>query len=476
MHKKVKFSTLQRFDLKDANELQQGIDGKVSTLSSALSPWGLSSLRRGGPLDKVSVQGVSNGIVTFGPMKLVTSETDDVIEMTQDDVDNGLTQIDISAIYNSYVTQVNQGIGLTGIYFYAYPVTEDTDVEVRNFYNVIDDAVESRSVATRSQTKASITANLASSFFLPDVSGNRPIYLGHVDADDISLTNSNSPFNPTNFKSYNHFSPLYGDDSDWDDTALPNAGERVDFPGTDNLTDGNSFSALSLVFKRLERQLNRIVSYGSADPSGTLVLPLNLKPQFSLQGLNQKLVELIALQSNERSALDDKHSVANITYFFNRSSGLGSYSFASVDDENDFVVYGRLDFDLARNEFSQTTANIENWVSDEAKQHTYSSLVIVLPSALIDKKIKRVDVSTVSATGTITNLSRSNISSIRYSKTGDSSTWENFNYVKNETYVDDDGTSIEVPAILIKLDPLSTFTDDDVRFGVNISITVDTRS
>jgi|GEM_PF-4658211 len=478
-HKKVKFQTLQRFDLKDAEVLQSGVDDKLGAALKALDPWGTSTFRNGGPVNKITVQGVSNGVVTFGPMKVITAEADNIIELTQDDVNNGLSQIDISSLHNSYITQANQGLSVNGIHFYAYPLIEDTDVEQREFFSVIDNRQETRTVVTRTRSRLTLFALINnSSYSVADSNGKLPIYLGHVKASNISLTNTNSPFNPTSFLSSNYFDSLYGQGEDWDDTGLPNAGERSDFPGTDNLSTGNTYSGLSLILKRIERQLNRIVSYGSADTDQTLVLPLNSKPQFSLQGLNQKLVSLLGTADSERQALDNKHSVAQATYFYNQSSGIFNWSFSVDNDRNDFDIGLEHDYFYAQARGETLNRSITLFNNIFAQQETLSTLVITLPESLAGKKIVRVDVIPVCATGDTTSIEKTDLNAVRFSKTGDSSTYENFNLVKEEQWLDVQGNSKTGQAIMIRMLPFTKFanTNGDVRFGINISVTIDTRS
>jgi hypothetical protein len=484
-HKKIKFSTLQRLDLKDANELQQGVLDRVSTLVKSIDVNNGSTLKQGGVLTKQTVQGVTNGIVTFGPVKAVTAEGDDVISLSQDDVDSGLTQLDISAIFSTYVAQINNGVDLSGIYFYAYPLEEDTDVESREFYNTIESSAESRNVSTRSRKRLTFFALIDnSSYSVADSNGKQPIYLGKVLHDDLILTNTSSPFISSNFKSGNYFDSLWGQGEDWDDTSYTNAGERVDFSGEDNLSDGNSFSGLKLIFKRLERQLNRIVSYGSADSDDTILLPLNYPPQFSLQGLNEKFVRLIGTQSTNTTNLENKFSTATVIYTYNRSSGLSSYFFAQDAATQDFAVTGDLNWALALENGTASAGDTFGDLDDDANAmgDLCTSLVFQLPSSLLGKRIISINVQTINPgisenlLSVAGDLSGNDIYNTRILTNNSSNTYNEYGLVRNETWKDNNGVDQSGPALLFKVGPEINFQNDNRRFGIQFTFTIDNRS
>ena len=310
MHKKIKFQTLQRFDLTDAEELQSGVDAKLSTTLKALDPW-IGNFRQGAPLTKVSViSSDSSKIITFGPMKLINGEYDDIIEINQDDIDEGLASIDISSFFSSYNSARNNGTIMPGMYFYAYPLIEDSDTESRQFYNIIEESITSRSVATRSRTRIRILALANSSFSALDANGKYPILLGYVKDANVLSSAGGSAFLPSNFISNTFTQSFYGESMDFDDTGLTNAGERVDFTGIDNLSNANTYQNFKLVFERLRRQLNRIVSYGEFDLDETQTLPIDSKPEYSLQGLKALINDLddntdATIQNVQTEALEE---------------------------------------------------------------------------------------------------------------------------------------------------------------------------
>jgi hypothetical protein len=286
MIKKILFETLQRFDLKDANELQEGVLEKLKCLAEGVNINLTEGIPRGGPLSKVSLYGVSDGVVRFKPMTLLTAEHD-VLCFDQEDVDNGILQVDISAVYADWLAG-NQN---TGIYFYAYPQYTDGDTENREFYSVIDNAPTTRQINTRRLSGITFFANLSEVYNIQNEDGYYPIYIGYVKAADISTTNSSSPFNPTTeWNPRGYFDSVVSFGEDTDETDLPNvANNRDDAAGGFPIGDLNG-RGLSTPFHKIERQLARIVSYGTQDSETTNLLGYNQKPEVSLQGL-RKLIE-----------------------------------------------------------------------------------------------------------------------------------------------------------------------------------------
>ena len=85
----------------------------------------------------VSFSGNSNGeLIPSGPFAVITN-TDDIIVITQEDIDAGLCTWDYTTVYAAYQDGVRTGSNPTGVYFYAYPVYENTDVENREFYSLM---------------------------------------------------------------------------------------------------------------------------------------------------------------------------------------------------------------------------------------------------------------------------------------------------------------------------------------------------
>ena len=181
MIKKILFETLQRFDLKDANELQQGVLDKLEGLANGLN-WQLSqAIPAGGPLSRITCVGVSGGIARFSPMVLLTAEHD-VLVFDSDDQDDARLQCDLSATYATWLDTDRTG----AIYFYAYPKYEEGDTENREFFSLIDNAPSTRAINTRAHLNIEFFANLDASYNIANAEGYLPIRIGYVDADDFN--------------------------------------------------------------------------------------------------------------------------------------------------------------------------------------------------------------------------------------------------------------------------------------------------
>jgi hypothetical protein len=292
MIKKILFQTLQRFDLTDANELQEGVLELVREVTKSIYPFSGGD-PKGGPLRAASIS-VNNQEITFGPMTIMTAENE-IIKIDQDDIDNGFATVDISETYSSYVSANSAGESLTGIYFYAYPLTEQSDNELREFYSNLDNGPVSRNINTRERTRLTFTTSLDASLTTRDANGNRPIFLGYVASSDISVSaGAGAPFSFGDFVSYNYFYPLFGDygvNTAWDDTTLPNVANNRHISAStgftpSNLGYGDGFTG---PWEKIQRQLHRIISFGSSDSTSTELLSQSAKPKYSLQGLKKEI-------------------------------------------------------------------------------------------------------------------------------------------------------------------------------------------
>lgn len=334
MIKKILFETLQRFDLKDANELQQGVINKIKSLANSVNTNRSTSLPQGGPTSVITCLGVSSGIARFSAMELLTAEND-VLSFDQADIDNALLQVDMSAAYATHQTLVTGGADPGGIYFYAYPVYENTDSESREFYSLVDNAPTNRVINTRKQSSITFFANVAAQYNIQNSEGYYPIRIGHVATADILTGNSASPFIFSNFKSASYYDYTYNI-TEYDDTTLPNiANSRDDAVGgiSTARTEGLGFNT---PFKKLERQLNRIVSYGVSDSQATTVLAHNSRPIKSLQGLTYDIGEVSS--SNIKNSNKIKRASATIVYDFTAATPSVTQIYSDRNEITSFAV------------------------------------------------------------------------------------------------------------------------------------------
>jgi hypothetical protein len=298
MIKKILFSSLQRFDLKDANELQQGVLDKLEYTIKLGSPITTeASTQQSYPITGVSFSGNSNGeLIPSGPFAVITN-TDDIIVITQEDIDAGLCTWNYASVYAAYQDGVRSGSNPTGVYFYAYPVYEDTDVENREFYSLIDGAPFTQNVSTRQRARLETFASLSSVYNIPNDEGYYPVQVAYVLAADINeaVDVPATPWLVTNIKGK----------SQWDQVVLPNSVFTTDsahpnYGSTDVTTQGvlnvdldthasTRDKNLYQAFERIERELLRIKSYGSSDPTSTAVQVIGQKNLYSLQGLKKEI-------------------------------------------------------------------------------------------------------------------------------------------------------------------------------------------
>jgi len=334
MIKKILFETLQRFDLKDANELQQGVLNKLKSLANSVNTNRSSSIPQGGPTSVITCVGVSDGVARFSAMELLTAENE-ALSFDQTDIDNALLQVDMSAAYATHQTLVAGGADPGGIYFYAYPKSEDTDSESREFFSLVDNAPTNRVINTRQQSSIEFIANTAATFNVQNSDGFYPIRIGHVATADILTTNSSSPFIPTNFKSASYYDFTYPQ-IEFDDTSLPNVANNRDNDVGGYSTTRTEGLGFSTPFKKLERQLNRIVSYGVSDSQATTLLGYNARPLKSLQGLTYEIGEVSS--SNVKNSNKIKRASATIVYDFTGSSPLVQQVYDNRNEIAEFAV------------------------------------------------------------------------------------------------------------------------------------------
>lgn len=324
--KKILFETLQRFDLKDAIELQQGVLDKLDGLANASNWQASQALKAGGPLSVITSPGVSDGIVRFSPMVLLTAENDILVFNAQDQ-DDALLQCDISATHADWINSPQT----SAIYIYAYPNYQETDTENREFFSLVDNAPTSRSINTRRSSSITFFSNLDATYNIADANGNMPIRIGYVDAADISTTNTTSPFNPQRFKSRGYFDGTINI-PDYDDADLPNvANNRDDAVGgyPAGRTEGLGFYT---PFKKIEKQLARICSYGTSDSQAATLLTNNNRPPYSLAGLKYLIDE--ATTRTNQNANKIRHTTGLIVLSHNGSNASVSLSTA-YDDMNE---------------------------------------------------------------------------------------------------------------------------------------------
>jgi len=408
MLKKIKFYTLQRFNLTDANELQSGVLDKLKALTGLFKDNSAPSDLQSGPIESPAIQNYATpGVPAFGPLKVLTSKND-VIELTQSDVDNGFTQVsNTPAVYADFLTLHAAGQTPDGIYFYAYPVYEDSDVENRDFYSIVDDAVVNQSVATRNRARLNIFASNDASY-LVEVSGERPIYLGFVpkgklrgptnDAGNTTV-NSASPFLPSHFKPYTHFGKSFDSAGNYNDEDGGIANEDNNRhlsvgQNLQNIEPGNR-APLRVVLDKIKRNFDRIKSFGEDDPVDTDLLGPDERPKYSLQGL-KKIIE------NEVDTLND--TIDDLTtetltevrlYYAVKKTGATTYQTNKWSDPNVVAYQLYNNFEKYAAGEASVPGTLINAMSPVDQQAVLRHLVISLPPAFASKYIASLSVNLI---------------------------------------------------------------------------------
>jgi hypothetical protein len=409
MLKKIKFYTLERFNLTDANELQSGVLDKIKALTGLFKDNTAASDLQSGPIEAPTIQNYATaGVPNFGPLKVITSKND-VIELTQTDVDNGFAQVtNFPAVYADFLTLHAGGETPDAIYFYAYPIYEDSDVESRDFYSIIDDAVVNQSVATRNRARLNLFASNDASY-LVEVGGEKPIYLGYVPKGKLrgptndagsTTVNSATPFLPSHFKPYTHFGKAFDaagnyNDEDGGITNEDNGRHLTVEQNLQNIEPGNR-GPLRLVFDKIKRNFDRIKSFGEDDPVDTDLLGPNERPKYSLQGL-KKIIENEVATLNSTISDNQTETLTEVRlYYAVKKTGTQTYQVSKWTDPTvvAYALYNNYEKYAASIGAVHNTAI--NDMSNPVDQHaTLRHLVISLPPAFVTKYIAGLNVNMI---------------------------------------------------------------------------------
>lgn len=411
MLKKIKFYTLERFNLTDANELQSGVLDKLKALTGLFKDNVAPSDLQSGPIASPTIQNYATaGVPKFGPLKVLTSKND-VIELTQSDVDNGFTQVtNMPAVYADFLTLNAAGQTPDGIYFYAYPVYEDSDIENRDFYSIIDDAVVNQSVATRNRARLNIFASNDASY-LVEVGGERPIYLGFVPKGKLrgptndagsTTVNSASPFLPSHFKPYTHFGKSFDSAGNYNDEDGGIANEANDRHLTvdqnlQNIEPGNR-APIRVVLDKIKRNFDRIKSFGEDDPTDTDLLGPNERPKYSLQGLKKIIENEVTTLNNSIDDLQTETLNEIRLYYAIKKTDATTYQISKWTDPNvvAYQLYNNYEKYAASVGAIPGTA-INSFSSPVDQQAVLRHLVISLPPAFASKYIASLNVNMITA-------------------------------------------------------------------------------
>ena len=316
MKNKINFESLQRLDKVDANDLQENIYSQVEDLTQGMFRSGihgiasqatkLDNAKRNGmhgpiiPIPSVAID-QANGLFTINDdFAVVERNTGDVITFDATDRAEGhhvISTATAQATVDADGTiarqnDIESGGLFTALAIFAYPVV-DTKTEPRNFFDVGSNATVSQNTTTRNRTRLSLFADIYEARKnITDENGNYPTLIGkwefgrNEDGIRTDTGGGNFTLNPVVqwATSAGWISNLVWNwvlpdtlnvmnTTTHTDRSLPNSGK---LPNTITepqqlraMDSGSTTHDLRLMFKHIERLIDRIQVAGASDPTTT---------------------------------------------------------------------------------------------------------------------------------------------------------------------------------------------------------------
>jgi len=315
MKNKINFESLQRLDKVDANDLQENIYSQVEDLTQGMFRSGihgiasqatkLDNAKRNGmhgpiiPIPSVSIDQANNLFTINDDFAVVERNTGDVITFDATDraegshvISTATAQATVDADPPAYRQNDIEGGGFTALAIFAYPVV-DTKTEPRNFFDVGSNATVSQNTTTRNRTRLSLFADIYEARKnITDANGNYPTLIGKWEfgRNEAGVrTDSgggNFVLNPVvqwassagwisnlvwNWAYPDTLNVMQG--TTHADRSLPNSGKlpnTITEPGQLRVADGGTATHdLRLMFKHVQRLIDRIQVAGASDPTTT---------------------------------------------------------------------------------------------------------------------------------------------------------------------------------------------------------------
>ena len=242
-----------------------------------------------------------------------------------------------------------------------------------------------------------------------------------------------------------------------------------------------TYSGLSGVLNILSRALQQLSDDGVSDSSLSPDKKWYEQPRYSLSGLATRVDDLFVIGDNRRQELEDSLQRATITYLYSNSISGAVVFFGKNDSENVFLVEGDMNYRFARDN-GESAGTAINDMSPSNKQLTASNIVIQLPASLNGKRIHSCNATFISPNhsgdlmaagqaGVVNTLYPMNY--LRNLSDDASLTYNNFTYVREETFVDQNHNEITAPALLFSIYPANVFNAADIRFAFQIELIID---
>lgn len=236
----------------------------------------------------------------------------------------------------------------------------------------------------------------------------------------------------------------------------------------------HSLNVLSLAMQQLSDN-------GVSDSSLAPAKKWYEQPRYSISGLATRIDDLFNITENRRQELEDSLQRATITYLYSRSAGASTVFFGKNDSENMFLTQGDMNYRFARDNGEVSGTGL-NAMAPSNRQLTASNIVIQLPEALNGKRIHSCNGTFISPAH-VGDLMASGIpgvvntsfpmSYLRNLSDDASLVYSNFTYVREETFVDINHNEITAPALLFSIYPANVFNASDIRFAFQIELIID---
>jgi len=332
MKKQINFSTLQRLDLVDANDLQELIYQIIEELVGGQFQSGQYSVANTNDqiaaIKRNSAHGCLNPVITLGidqaqsrlnilkPFAVIERNFGELITFTQEEIDAGFGVIDLASLQQEVdddpgsLRQNDLSSVYSGVGIFAH-LLSDTEQESRQFFDIASASTVSNVTTTRNNLRLRLFAGLYEKHInLQNDSGQYPTLIGKYEfgrigsrvrtdngGGNFTLNPVSQWFSQASFVSnlvWNNLVPgmnyfdgesLVGDAATPNADKLPSSITSPEFLRATN-SGANTLHDLRLGFKYIQRLLNRIHCNGSQDPLTTdLGTRTNSEPIFDNFGV-----------------------------------------------------------------------------------------------------------------------------------------------------------------------------------------------
>ena len=237
----------------------------------------------------------------------------------------------------------------------------------------------------------------------------------------------------------------------------------------------NAFSAITTA-------LTRIQDGGTNDTDSFPAKSWHEAPVYSLSGLRGRIDDVQASTGASIISLNKKLSRATISYLYSYNSIDNINVFFGKNDlENNISISGDVNYTYAAAAGVAPGTALSS-MSSANRSIACANLVIKLPESALGKRIESLNCYFVSpnfagdlmaAGGNGLAATTFPMNYLRYLSDDASLVYNNFTYIREETYKDVNHNSITGPAILLNLYPSAAFTASDMRFNFQIELIID---